>query len=378
MVPGNGLDFNSPPPDVLRAFEEQTNKLLDDQQASTADYVTGVQGRSSPPLDPNLIASISTASGPRPELVAQLRKLAAAHQVSTIAHNDVQVVKKLGEGACGLVELAKWKNMDVVIKTSLGDNEIDEDKFAREIHMTLSLKSCIRVVRCCAIMLDPPALVLEHSKLGSLDKVLLAALNNEQWATKLVSWKMRLQMLCDIAAAILFMHTMEPSGLIHSDLRCANVLIDNHGGAQIADFGFAKHLSTSGHVPVSRLTGFQWLPPEFLKEGAQAMAAGDVYQFGAVMCEMLTGLPPFQGVPDVDLLGYLYRHSCPGRCKFDEARLEPILDGAYMLGELPPHEQLTKYKDLLLRCMDVAHEQRPTMKVVLEELECMHAAEGGA
>ena len=87
-------------------------------------------------------------------------------------------------------------------------------------------------------------------------------------------------------------------GLIHRDVKPANILITRHGGdehAYLCDFGLAKHAST-----VSSLTGdravvgtVEYLAPEQIA-GKPVDGRADVYALGCVLYECLTGEPPFR------------------------------------------------------------------------------------
>jgi eukaryotic-like serine/threonine-protein kinase len=105
-----------------------------------------------------------------------------------------------------------------------------------------------------------------------------------------------------IAAAVQYAHE---HGIIHRDLKSANVIIDEHGQPRITDFGLAKRVTSAGDFGfrVSDLTlngqvlgSPNYLPPEQAEPKRGALGpASDVYALGAILYHLITGRAPFQG-----------------------------------------------------------------------------------
>ncbi len=82
-------------------------------------------------------------------------------------------------------------------------------------------------------------------------------------------------------------------GMVHRDVKPANVLLDNDGTALITDFGLAKDSQgTALTRPGQALGSMDYMSPEQIR-GEDVTAATDVYSLGCVMCECLSGAPPF-------------------------------------------------------------------------------------
>ncbi|CAN5886684.1 hypothetical protein BH24ACI5_BH24ACI5_28430 [soil metagenome] len=122
----------------------------------------------------------------------------------------------------------------------------------------------------------------------------------------------------DIAGALDRAHRL---GIIHRDLKPANVMLTKTG-AKLLDFGLAKpqmqptgaietHLSAQPLTAQGSILGtFQYMAPEQL-EGREADARSDIWAFGCVLYEMLTGRRAFEGASQASLIGAILNHEPP-------------------------------------------------------------------
>lgn len=95
-----------------------------------------------------------------------------------------------------------------------------------------------------------------------------------------------------IAEVVLAIEHVHSLGVIYRDLKPENILIDERGHVKLADFGLAKEGMNGSRAKAKSFCGSPaYLPPEMLGESGVGKPA-DIYQMGAVLYEMLVGMPP--------------------------------------------------------------------------------------
>jgi serine/threonine protein kinase len=99
-------------------------------------------------------------------------------------------------------------------------------------------------------------------------------------------------------------HHAHQCSIIHRDLKPTNVLLAADGTPKITDFGLAKQLDTSGcDTPSDAVLGTpSYMAPEQAGQAKHVGPAADVYSLGAILYELLTGQPPFQGATTVEIV----------------------------------------------------------------------------
>ena len=103
------------------------------------------------------------------------------------------------------------------------------------------------------------------------------------------------RLMAKVARAVAYAHG---AGILHRDLQPGNILLDGRGEPLVSDFGLAKWIDENSEL-TRTLTTFGtpgYIAPEQAEgPAAKVTAAADIYSLGAILFNLLTGRPPFQG-----------------------------------------------------------------------------------
>jgi len=167
--------------------------------------------------------------------------------------------------------------------TGLGD-------FLREAR-SLALFSDPRVVRIFEYReaADPPVIIMEYVEgfeLGRLGPSL--------------EFRQRARILREICEAIHHAHSL---GIQHRDLKPSNIMLDGRLAPKILDFGLSAGDPASGHLRGT----LQYIAPEQLDPSQPIDGRTDVYALGVILYELLTGVVPYSGASEHDIVDAIRR-----------------------------------------------------------------------
>jgi serine/threonine protein kinase len=200
-------------------------------------------------------------------------------------------------------------------------------------------------------------LVYEFLPNGSLEER-LACTNN----TPPLTWQVRTRIISEMCSALTFLHSNKPHPVVHGDLKPANILLDANLVSKLGDFGICRLLIQSNTSTTTRLHRtstprgtFAYMDPEFMSTG-ELTPRSDVYSFGIIILQLLTGRPP-QKIAEVV------------EDAMEKGDLHSIIDpsaGSW------PFVQANQLAHLGLRCAEMTRRRRPDLArevwVVIEPL----------
>ncbi|KAE8718487.1 Cysteine-rich receptor-like protein kinase 42 [Hibiscus syriacus] len=130
---------------------------------------------------------------------------------------------------------------------------------------------------------------IEHKNLVKLLGASIEGPENEE-KSKLLNWKLRFDIIAGTAEGLAHLHGEgSQARIIHRDIKCSNVLLDENLNPKIADFGLVRSLATEkSHLSTGIAGTLGYMAPEYLVRG-QLSEKADVYSFGVLVIEIVCG-----------------------------------------------------------------------------------------
>jgi serine/threonine protein kinase len=189
----------------------------------------------------------------------------------------------LGSGAYGEVWVARDRNTgrQVAIKFYAHQGGLDWSILSREVEKLAFLSADRYVVQLLEVgwNAQPPYYVMEYVESGSLEELLARE--------ERLSPRMAVNLFREVAVGLLHAHG---KGVLHCDLKPANILLDLDGHPRLADFGQSR----LSHEQTPALGTLFYMAPEQADLSAVPDVRWDVYALGALLYAMLTGEPPYR------------------------------------------------------------------------------------
>ncbi|RLM86726.1 receptor-like protein kinase BRI1-like 3 [Panicum miliaceum] len=295
--------------------------------------------------------SINVATFEKP-----LRKLTFAHLLE--ATNGFSAETLIGSGGFGEVYKAKLKDGTVVaIKKLIHFTGQGDREFTAEMETIGKIKhrNLVPLLGYCKIG-DERLLVYEYMKHGSLDVVL----HDKAKASVKLDWAARKKIAIGSARGLAFLHHSCIPHIIHRDMKSSNVLLDSNLEARVSDFGMARLMNAlDTHLSVSTLAGTPgYVPPEYY-QSFRCTTKGDVYSYGVVLLELLSGKKPIDPneFGDNNLVGWVKQ-------MVKENRSSEIFDPT-LTNTKSGEAELYRYLKIACDCLDDRPNRRPTMIQVM-------------
>ncbi len=201
-------------------------------------------------------------------------------------------LRLLGEGGSGRSWLARDRRRDrlVVLKEPVASFDQDPELESRVLEEARAAARFDHpnIVRVHEVVRagDVPVIVMEYVDGGSLEDVLRS--------DGVLAWQRAVRLALDVLAGVAALHE---EGILHRDVKPANVLLTAEGTAKLADFGIARQ-TDRGDTLVDADDGLSGTPAYMAPEvaaGKPHSQTSDLYSCGALLYEMLHGSPPGQG-----------------------------------------------------------------------------------
>ncbi|XP_061340194.1 LRR receptor-like serine/threonine-protein kinase RGI1 [Gastrolobium bilobum] len=274
----------------------------------------------------------------------------------------------IGKGCSGVVYRAEMDNGEVIavkklwqITTDAGEAVKDEkigvrDSFSAEVKALGSIrhKNIVRFLGCCWNR-KTRLLIFDYMPNGSLSSLLHERTGNS------LEWELRYRILLGAAEGLAYLHHDCVPPIVHRDIKANNILIGLEFEPYIADFGLAK-LVDDGDFGRSSNTvagSYGYIAPEY-GYMMKITEKSDVYSYGIVLLEVLTGKQPIDPtIPD-------------GLHVVDWVRQKrglEVLDPSLLSRPESEIEEMMQALGIALLCVNSSPDERPTMRDIAAMLK---------
>ncbi|MGC7093192.1 Stk1 family PASTA domain-containing Ser/Thr kinase [Amycolatopsis lurida] len=190
-----------------------------------------------------------------------------------------------------------------------------------------------------------------------------------------MSQKRAMEVMADVCAALDFSHR---HGIVHRDVKPANVMITTNGAVKVMDFGIARaiHDGQSAMTQTAAVIGTaQYLSPEQAR-GESVDARSDVYAAGCVLYELITGEPPFTGDSPV-AVAYQHVREDPNPPSSVNPAVSPELDAvvlkALAKGPANRYQSAAEMRSDMVRTLSGQHPLAPMVMSEDERTQVMNS-----
>lgn len=290
-----------------------------------------------------------------------------------LATDDFSRQLKIGEGGFGSVYKGKIKPVVGQGETTLvAIKKLNKDSFQGHKQWLAEVQflgvvehpNLVKLIGYCAVDGErgiQRLLVYEYMPNKSLEDHLFSK------AYPPLPWEKRMQIMLGAAQGLAYLHEELEVQVIFRDFKTSNVLLDEDFQAKLSDFGLAREGPTPGrtHVSTAVVGTYGYAAPEYVETG-HLTAKSDVWSFGVVLYEILTGrrsLERSRPKPEQKLLDWVKHFPADGK-KFSSI-VDPRLEKQYSVATA---RKISKLAD---SCLVRSQRDRPKMSEVVERLKQM-------
>ncbi|KAJ4808504.1 Leucine-rich repeat transmembrane protein kinase [Rhynchospora pubera] len=267
---------------------------------------------------------------------------------------------KIGEGGFGPVYKGVLADgTTVAVKQLSAKSRQGNREFLNEIGIISTLRhpNLVRLFGCC-MEGNQLLLIYEFMENNSLGRALFGQVEHQ---LKL-DWNMRYNICIGIARGLAYLHEESTLRIVHRDIKPTNILLDKNLNPKISDFGLAKLTDESGGHISTRIAGtIGYMAPEYATRGSLTYKA-DVYSFGIVTLEIVSGQNNTNCMPNEDILHLLDW----AETLKEQGNLLELVDKR--LGKNFSEIEALRMIEIALLCTKTNPNHRPPMSLVVQML----------
>nr|QAS62447.1 LRR receptor-like serine/threonine-protein kinase RCH1 [Sedum alfredii] len=293
----------------------------------------------------------------------------AEHVLKCLVESNV-----IGKGCSGVVYRADLGNGQVIAVKKLWPstmasnysyqekNSSVRDSFSAELKTLGSIrhKNIVKFLGCCWNK-NTRLLMYEYMPNGSLGRILHERDNSSNGC---LEWDLRYQIILGAAQGLSYLHHDCVPPIVHRDIKANNILIGLQFEPYIADFGLAKMVNDGDFAKSSNTVAgsYGYIAPEY-GYSMKITKKSDVYSYGVVVLEVLTGKQPIDPtIPDgLHIVDWVRQKQW--RCNTE------VLDEILQARPESEIDEMMQTLGVAILCVNPSPDDRPTMKDVAAMLK---------
>lgn len=273
--------------------------------------------------------------------------------------------KVIGRGRFGTVYRGILSNgQTVAVKRMNLEEPFAKKHFLSELHILGQLRHR-NLLRILGFFHNAHEMILLSKFMANLNLDIL--LHGPQDSR--LNWRQRLKIAVGVASALEYLHHgCCKNVIVHCDVKPANILLDEHLEPHLADFGLAQLLSnhhrTQSSLGSPLIFTVGYTAPERASPFTKTSPKGDVYSYGILLLELITGLKPTSST----LIEMGVTISQWARTALLENNCSELIDGC-LKSESEFHGEIERVIRVGIQCAHESPERRPAMNDVAKSLE---------
>lgn len=220
-----------------------------------------------------------------------------------VPRDKLQIMEKIGKGGFAIVNRAKVLNEAqsiVAVKELRGKSNIIKS-FCREVQIQASGRNFFLLPLYGFCTSSPYLIVTEYMPNGTLRNILSST------SGKALSGEEKLKIAFGVVRGMMSLHRQD---IIHRDLKSHNILLDAENLPKICDFGISRQCDANAREVTRGIGSTAWMAPERFQNEDYTYKV-DVYAFGVLVWEILTGQVPFTGIGPYKIAGMVTGNERP-------------------------------------------------------------------
>uniref|UniRef100_A0A0D3EZC6 non-specific serine/threonine protein kinase n=1 Tax=Oryza barthii TaxID=65489 RepID=A0A0D3EZC6_9ORYZ len=285
-------------------------------------------------------------------------------EVRELEEATSKFARKIGSGGFGVVYYGRLGDgREIAVKVASSNESIQGKKqLANEVALLSRIHHRNLVAflgYCWERDSSSYMLVYEYMHNGSL---------KEQLQMMSMSWLRRLQVAEDAAKGIEYLHCGCTPAIIHRDIKTSNILLDAHMRAKVSDLGLSKSNkatnSTTNTITTHVRGTLGYLDPHYYVS-QQLTHKSDLYSFGIILLELISGRPPILLTPGAGAMASLGPWA---KSHYESGDIEAIVDPS-LRGRYRDVHSVWKVAETAVRCIDADPRGRPSMPEVVKDIQ---------